>query len=115
VSRLDGHEAQLGELTRRLAEWADFADQARRDDGEAQQRLREAVEAEQLAAGVAAEYDELRSTVGASVLELEQRLTDLREVINTATARLAELQPTRDKLNESIGTTRTQVRAHRGR
>lgn len=112
ASRLDGHELQLGELTRRLAEWADSADQARRDDEEAQQRLREAVEAEHLAAGVAAEYDELRSTVGASVLELEQRLTDLRRVIGRATARLAELQPTLDTINESIGTTRTQVQAN---
>jgi uncharacterized protein (TIGR02680 family) len=112
ASRLDGHELRLDELTRRLAEWADSGDQARRDDEEAQQRLREAVEAEQLAAGVAAEYDELRSTVGASVLELEQRLTDLRRVIGTATARLAELQPTLDAMNESIGTTRTQVQAN---
>jgi uncharacterized protein (TIGR02680 family) len=114
ASRLDGHELQLGELSRRVAEWADSEDQARRDEEEAQQRLREGVEAEQRAAGVAAEYDELRSTVGASVLELEQRLADLRGVIGAATARLAELQPTLDRLNESIGTTRTQVQTNVG-
>jgi len=114
ASRLDGHELQLGELSRRVAEWADSADQARRDEEEAQLRLREGVEAEHRAAGVAAEYDELRSTVGASVLELEQRLADLRGVIGAATARLAELQPTLDRLNESIGTTRAQVQTNVG-
>jgi chromosome segregation ATPase len=93
ASRLDGHELQLGELSRRVAEWADSMAHARLDDEEVEQRLREAVEAEQRATGVAAEYDELCSTVGASVLELEQRLTDLRGAISTATARLAELQP----------------------
>ncbi|MHB8186179.1 MAG: SbcC/MukB-like Walker B domain-containing protein [Dermatophilaceae bacterium] len=112
ASRLDGHELRLAELARRLAEWADSADQARRDDEEAQQRLREATEAEQLATGVAAEHDELRSAVGASVLELEQRLAELRRVIATAAARRAELQSSLDTINESIGTTRTQVQAN---
>jgi uncharacterized protein (TIGR02680 family) len=109
AQRLDGHEIRLDELTRRLAEWADLADQARGDDEEARQRLRETSEAEQLATGVAAEYDELRSAVGASVLQLEQRLADLRRVFDTAASRCSELQLTIDSINESVGTTRAQV------
>ncbi len=112
ASRLDEHQTRLAELARRLAEWTDFADQARHDDEEAQQRLHDSAEAEQLATGVAAEYDELRSAVGASVLELEQRLADLRRVFATATVRRAELQSTLDTINESIGTTRTQVQGN---
>ena len=110
--RLDGHETRLAELARRLAEWAEFADQARGDDEEAQQRLRETTDAEQLATGVAAEYDELRSAVGASVRQLEQRLSDLRHAFATATARRTELQLTIDSINESIGTTRAQVQGN---
>ena len=109
AQRLDGHEIRLAELARRLAEWADLADQARGDDEEARQRLRETSDAEQLATGVAAEYDELRCAVGASVLQLEQRLADLRRVFATAASRCSELQLTIDSINESIGTTRAQV------
>jgi uncharacterized protein (TIGR02680 family) len=107
--RLDGHEIRLAELARRLAEWTELADQARGDDEEAQQRLRETAEFEQLAKGVSAEYDELRSAVGASVLQLEQRLADLRRLFDSAAAQRAELQSTIDSVNESIGTTRAQV------
>jgi uncharacterized protein (TIGR02680 family) len=110
--RLDGHEIRLAELARRLAEWAELADQARGDDEEARQRLRETSDAEQLARGVAAEYEELRSAVGASVLQLEQRLADLRLVFATATSRCSELQLTIDSINESIGTTRAQVQGN---
>ena len=110
--RLDGHEIRLAELARRLAAWAELADQARGDDEEAQQRLRETTDVEQLATGVAAEYDELRSAVGASVVQLEQRLSDLRLVFATATARRAELQLSIDSINESIGTTRAQVQGN---
>ena len=110
--RLDGHEIRLAELARRLAEWAELADQARDDDKEARQRLRETTDAEQLATGVAAEYDELRSAVGASVLQLEQRLSDLRRVFASATSHCAELQSAIDSINESIGTTRAQVQGN---
>ena len=109
---LDGHEIRLAELARRLAEWAELADQARGDDEEARQRLSETSDAEQLARGVAAEYQELRSAVGASVLQLEQRLADLRRVFATATSRCSELQLTIDSINESIGTTRAQVQGN---
>lgn len=109
AQRLDGHETKLADLARRLAEWADLADQTRIDDEEARQRLRETSDAEQLATGVAAEYDELRSAVGASVLQLEQRLADLRRLFDSAASRRAELQSTIDGLNESIGTARAQV------
>ena len=112
ASRLDGHEIRLAELARRLADWAELADQARGDDEEARQRLRDAADAEHLATGVAAEYDELRSAVGASVLELEHRLAGLRAVFATATSRCTELQSTVDTINESIGTTRTQVQGN---
>src|ERR1019366_5004318 len=103
ASRLDGHEIRLAELARRLAEWAELADQARGDDTEAQQRVPETTDAEQLATRVAAEYDELRSAVGASVLQLEQRLADLRRLFDSAASHRAELQSTIDSVNESIG------------
>jgi uncharacterized protein (TIGR02680 family) len=112
VSRLDRHELRLDGLARTLADWAAFADQARYDDDEAQERLSEAAEAEQLATGVTAEYEELRSAVGASVLELEQRLADLRRLFDAAAARRAELQSTLETIKESIGTTRTQVQGN---
>jgi uncharacterized protein (TIGR02680 family) len=112
VSRLDRHELRLDGLTRALALWTAFADQARSDDDEAQTRLRECTEAEQLATGVAAEYDELRSSVGASVVELEQRLSELRRLFAAAATRRDELQATLDVINESIGTTRTRVQGN---
>jgi uncharacterized protein (TIGR02680 family) len=107
--RLDAHEMRLAELAHGLAGWAELADQARGDDEEAQQRLRETTDAEQFATGVAAEYDELRSAMGSSVLQLEQRLADLRRLFDSAASHRAELQSTIDSVNESIGTTRAQV------
>lgn len=112
TQRLDGHEIRLAELARRLAEWAELADQARGDDEEAQQRLRETTDAERLATRVAAEYDELRSAVGASVLQLEQRLADLRRVFATAASRCSQLQSTIESIIESIGETRVQVQGN---
>jgi len=112
VSRLDRHELRLDGLTRALALWTTFADQARADDDEAQTRLRECTEAEQLATGVAAEYDELRSAVGASVVELEQRLSELRRLFDAAATRRDELQAALDIINESIGRTRTRVQGN---
>lgn len=112
VSRLDRHDLRLDGLTRALALWTAFADQARADDDEAQTRIRECTEAEQLATGVSAQYDELRSAVGASVVELEERLSELRRLFDAAATRRDELQATLDVINESIGTTRTRVQGN---